>query len=62
MLCGIYNHQASSGAVGYLSSPGGTALYTGTDPWNREGGKTWLMPPDAQKPLNPRTRKTATDK
>lgn len=39
MLYGIFNGQASSGAVGYLSPPGGTALYTGANSWNREGRK-----------------------
>lgn len=34
----------------------------GRIPGTVKAGKTWLMPPDAQKPLNPRTRKTATDK
>ena len=34
----------------------------GRIPGTVKAGKTWLMPPDAQKPLNPRTKKTATDK
>lgn len=34
----------------------------GRIPGTVKAGKTWLMPPDAQKSLNPRTKKTATDK
>ena len=34
----------------------------GRIPGTVKAGKTWLMPPDTQKPLNPRTKKTATSK
>ena len=34
----------------------------GRIPGTVKAGKTWLRPPDAQKPLDPRLGKAATDK